>query len=50
LATPATAYVPDAVYRGTPVCGNLHLASGKMREANEITIARGSVHYSMSCA
>ena len=45
LATPAAAQVLDAVYRGTLVCGNLPFASGKMREAIEVTIAGGSVQF-----
>ena len=46
LATPATAQVLDAVYRGTLLCGNLPFASGKLREAIEVTIVGGSVRYS----
>ena len=45
LATPAAAQVLDAVYRGTLVCGDLPFASGRNREAIEVTISGGSVNF-----
>lgn len=44
--TPAGAQVLDAVYRGTLVCDRLPFTSTKMREAIEVTVADGKVHYS----
>lgn len=45
-AAPGTAQVRDAVYRGTLVCDKLPFSAGKGREAIEVTIAGGTVHYS----
>ncbi|HMA56385.1 MAG TPA: hypothetical protein VKP52_06635 [Pseudolabrys sp.] len=45
-ATSATAQVRDAVYRGTLVCDKLPFSAGKGREAIEVTISGGTVHYS----
>jgi hypothetical protein len=45
-ATPVTAQVRDAIYRGTLVCDKLPFSAGKGREAIEVTIAGGTVRYS----
>ena len=45
FAPPAAAQVLDAVYRGTLVCGDLPFASGRNREAIEVTISGGSVNF-----
>src|SRR5688500_19228412 len=45
MATPATAEVLDAVYRGTLVCERLPFAQTTMREAIEVKITGGIVHY-----
>jgi hypothetical protein len=45
MATPATAEVLDAVYRGTLVCERLPFAQATMREAIEVKITGGIVHY-----
>jgi hypothetical protein len=44
-ATPASAQVRDAVYRGTMVCDKLPFSAGKIREAIEVTIGAGAVPY-----
>ena len=46
MATPATAEVLDAIYRGTMVCDKLPFTSDAMREAIEVTIAGGAARYS----
>jgi hypothetical protein len=38
--------VRDAVYRGTLVCDKLPFTAGRMREAIDVTISRGTVRYS----
>jgi hypothetical protein len=43
---PAGAEVRDAVYRGTMVCDKLPFTQTKMREAIDVTISNGKVHYS----
>ena len=45
VGTPASAQVRDAVYRGTLLCDKLPFSAGKSREAIEVTIAGGAVHY-----
>ena len=42
-ATPTSAQVRDAVYRGTMVCDKLPFSAGKIREAIEVTIGTGAV-------
>lgn len=44
-ATPTSAQVRDAVYRGTMVCDKLPFSAGKIREAIEVTIGTGAVKY-----
>jgi hypothetical protein len=44
-ATPASAQVRDAVYRGTMVCDKLPFSAGNIREAIEVTISKGAVQY-----
>ena len=46
LRHPAAAQVRDAVYRGTLICDKLPFTKAKMREAIDVTIARGKVRYS----
>jgi hypothetical protein len=43
--TPAVAEVLDAVYRGTMVCDKLPFTKANQREALEVTIDGGKVHY-----
>ena len=45
FAPAAAAQVLDAVYRGTLVCGDLPIGSGKNREAIEVTIKGGTVSF-----
>jgi len=45
-ATPATAQVLDATYRGTMLCDKLPFTNDKMREAIEVTISGGAARYS----
>jgi len=45
VATPATAQVLDAVYRGTLVCDKLPFTKTKMREAIDVTISGGAARY-----
>jgi hypothetical protein len=45
-ATPATAQVLDATYRGTMLCDKLPFTNDRMREAVEVTITGGAARYS----
>ena len=45
VGTPATAEVLDAVYRGTMLCEKLPFTKANQREALEVTIDQGKVHY-----
>jgi len=45
MATPATAEVLDAIYRGTLLCGNLPFIKTARREAIEVNIDEGKVRY-----
>jgi hypothetical protein len=44
-STAASAQVREAVYRGTMVCDKMPFTVGNGREAIEVTIAGGAVHY-----
>jgi len=44
-ATPVSAQVRDAVYRGTMVCEKLPFTVGSHREAIAVMISKGEVHY-----
>ena len=46
VATPASAVVLDATYRGTLVCSKLPFTKTKMREAINVKIMGGAAHYS----
>ncbi|MBI3759674.1 MAG: hypothetical protein HY269_07970 [Deltaproteobacteria bacterium] len=45
VATPATAQVLDAAYRGTLVCDKLPFTETGMREAIDVTISGGAARY-----
>ncbi len=45
VATPATAQMLDAVYRGTLLCDKLPFTETKMREAIDVTISGGAARY-----